>query len=114
MWGRGDLGIGRDPFNNRGDLDVNRGVVARGWCRAMAKIDGGEMLVRALEAEGVREIFTLHGGHLDAIYAACGRHDFRVIDTRHEQAPAHMAGGGARTTRRRGVWSWPGGARGYD
>jgi thiamine pyrophosphate-dependent acetolactate synthase large subunit-like protein len=69
----------------------------------MAKIDGGEMLVRALEREGVREVFTLHGGHLDAIYAACMRHDFRVIDTRHEQAAAHMADGWARTTGRPGV-----------
>ncbi len=69
----------------------------------MAKIDGGEMIVRALEREGVREIFTLHGGHLDAIYAACMRHDFRVIDTRHEQAAAHMADGWARTTGRPGV-----------
>lgn len=69
----------------------------------MAKINGGEMLVRALEAEGVREIFTLHGGHLDAIYAACSAHNFRVIDTRHEQAAAHMADGWARTTGRPGV-----------
>ncbi len=69
----------------------------------MAKIDGGEMLVRTLEQEGVREIFTLHGGHLDAIYAACGAHGFRVIDTRHEQAAAHMADGWARTTGRPGV-----------
>jgi thiamine pyrophosphate-dependent acetolactate synthase large subunit-like protein len=69
----------------------------------MAKIDGGEMLVRALEREGVGEIFTLHGGHLDAIYAACMRHGFRVIDTRHEQAAAHMADGWARTTGRPGV-----------
>ncbi len=69
----------------------------------MAKIDGGEMLVRTLEHEGVHEIFTLHGGHLDAIYAACMRHEFRVIDTRHEQAAAHMADGWARTTGRPGV-----------
>jgi acetolactate synthase-1/2/3 large subunit len=69
----------------------------------MAKIDGGEMLVRTLEQEGVREIFTLHGGHLDAIYAACGAHGLRVIDTRHEQAAAHMADGWARTTGRPGV-----------
>ncbi len=69
----------------------------------MAKIDGGEMLVRALERENVHEIFTLHGGHLDAIYAAAGRHGFRVIDTRHEQAAAHMADGWARTTGRPGV-----------
>jgi thiamine pyrophosphate-dependent acetolactate synthase large subunit-like protein len=69
----------------------------------MARIDGGEMVVRALEREGVHEIFTLHGGHLDAIYAACVRHEFRVIDTRHEQAAAHMADGWARTTGRPGV-----------
>src|SRR5438477_2184565 len=69
----------------------------------MAKIDGGEMLVRALERENVHEIFTLHGGHLDSIYAAAARHNFRVIDTRHEQAAAHMADGWARTTGRPGV-----------
>src|SRR5260370_6766685 len=61
------------------------------------------MVVRALEREGVHEIFTLHGGHLDAIYAACMEHRFRVIDTRHEQAAAHMADGWARTTGRPGV-----------
>src|SRR5262250_3940239 len=69
----------------------------------MAKIDGGEMIVRALKREGVREVFTLHGGHLDAIYAACMKHNLRVIDTRHEQAAAHMADGWARTTGRPGV-----------
>jgi acetolactate synthase-1/2/3 large subunit len=69
----------------------------------MARIDGGEMLVRALRQEGVGELFTLHGGHLDAIYAACSRHEIRVLDTRHEQAAAHMADGWARTTGRPGV-----------
>lgn len=69
----------------------------------MAKINGGEMVVRALEREGVGEVFTLHGGHLDAIFDACLKHNFRVIDTRHEQAAAHMADGWARTTGRPGV-----------
>jgi acetolactate synthase-1/2/3 large subunit len=69
----------------------------------MARINGGEMLVRALERENVHEIFALHGGHLDAIFKACREHDFRVIDTRHEQAAAHMADGWARTTGRPGV-----------
>jgi acetolactate synthase-1/2/3 large subunit len=69
----------------------------------MARINGGEMLVRALEREKVHEIFALHGGHLDAIFKACREHDFRVIDTRHEQAAAHMADGWARTTGRPGV-----------
>jgi acetolactate synthase-1/2/3 large subunit len=69
----------------------------------MAKINGGEMLVRALEREGVGEVFTLHGGHLDAIFDACLKHNLRVVDTRHEQAAAHMADGWARTTGRPGV-----------
>lgn len=69
----------------------------------MSRINGGEMLVRALEREGVHEIFALHGGHLDAIFKACLEHDLRVIDTRHEQAAAHMADGWARTTGRPGV-----------
>src|SRR6185312_9481036 len=69
----------------------------------MPRINGGEMLVRALEREGIREIFALHGGHLDAIFKACLEHGVRVIDTRHEQAAAHMADGWARTTGRPGV-----------
>lgn len=69
----------------------------------MARIDGGEMLVRVLEQEGIREIFTLHGGHLDAIYQAALDHRIRLIDTRHEQAAGHAADGWARTTGRPGV-----------
>jgi acetolactate synthase-1/2/3 large subunit len=68
----------------------------------MARIDGGEMLVRVLVQHGVREVFTLHGGHLDAIYQAAGDR-LRFIDTRHEQAAGHAADGWARTTGRLGV-----------
>ncbi|HJN92795.1 MAG TPA: thiamine pyrophosphate-binding protein, partial [Dehalococcoidia bacterium] len=69
----------------------------------MAKIDGGEMLVRVLRQEGVTELFTLHGGHLDAIYQAALDYDLRLIDTRHEQAAGHCADGYARTTGQIGV-----------
>ena len=69
----------------------------------MARINGGEMLVRALEREDVRDVFALHGGHLDAIFKACLEQGLRVIDTRHEQAAAHMADGWARTTGKPGV-----------
>jgi acetolactate synthase-1/2/3 large subunit len=69
----------------------------------MARIDGGEMLVRVLEQEGIREVFTLHGGHLDAIYQAARGRNLRWIDTRHEQAAGHAADGWARTTGRVGV-----------
>src|SRR5574337_166385 len=69
----------------------------------MARIDGGEMLIRVLEREGIREIFTLHGGHLDAIFQAALDHNIRLIDVRHEQAAGHAADGWARTTGRPGV-----------
>ena len=69
----------------------------------MARIDGGEMLVRVLEREGIHEVFTLHGGHLDAIYQAARGRRLRWIDTRHEQAAGHAADGWARTTGRVGV-----------
>ena len=36
----------------------------------MAKIDGGEMVVRALEREGVRELFALPGEHIDPVLEA--------------------------------------------
>lgn len=69
----------------------------------MARIDGGEMLIRVLKQQGIREIFTLHGGHLDAIFQAALDHGIRLIDTRHEQAAGHAADGWARTTGRPGV-----------
>src|SRR4030043_485073 len=70
---------------------------------SMAKIHGGEMVVRALEREGVRELFTLAGEHIDPVLEAASAHGLRIIDTRHEQAAGHMAEGWARTTGRPGV-----------
>jgi acetolactate synthase-1/2/3 large subunit len=69
----------------------------------MARVDGGELLVRMLERAGLRTLFTLHGGHLDPIFQAARDHGFRLIDTRHEQAAAHAADGWARTTGQPGV-----------
>lgn len=68
----------------------------------MARIDGGEMVVRVLERAGVRHVFTLHGGHLDPIYRA-GRGRLQFVDMRHEQAAGHAADGWARTTGGLGV-----------
>ena len=67
------------------------------------KIDGGEMLARMLEREGVANIFALHGGHIDPIFQACLDHGIRIIDTRHEQAAGHMADAWARLTGQPGV-----------
>ncbi|UCH86294.1 MAG: thiamine pyrophosphate-binding protein [Dehalococcoidia bacterium] len=68
----------------------------------MATIDGGEMVARILEREGIREIFTLPGD-VDLILRAAESRGFRIIDTRHEQAAGHMADGWARVTGRPGV-----------
>ncbi len=67
------------------------------------KINGGEMVARVLEQEGVKQVFALHGGHIDPIFQACVRHGIRIIDTRHEQAAGHMADGWARVTGQIGV-----------
>ena len=69
----------------------------------MAKVDGGELLMRVFDRAGIRTIFTLHGGHLDAIFQATRDAGLRLIDTRHEQAAGHAADGWARTTGRPGV-----------
>jgi thiamine pyrophosphate-dependent acetolactate synthase large subunit-like protein len=69
----------------------------------MTRIDGGEILVRVFEQQGIDVVFTLHGGHLDAIYQAARGRRLRWIDTRHEQAAGHAADGWARTTGNIGV-----------
>jgi acetolactate synthase-1/2/3 large subunit len=69
----------------------------------MATVDGGELVVRMLEREGVRQVFALHGGHIDPIFQGCLDHGIRIYDTRHEQAAGHMADAWARVTGRPGV-----------
>ena len=69
----------------------------------MALVGGGELVVRMLKQEGVDVIFTLCGGHVQAIYDACIDENIRVVDTRHEQAAGHAADGWSRATRRCGV-----------
>jgi acetolactate synthase I/II/III large subunit len=65
----------------------------------MAKtIDGGELCVKTLKNAGIKDMFVLHGGHLDPIFQACLDHDIRLIDTRHEAAAGHAADAYARQT----------------
>jgi acetolactate synthase-1/2/3 large subunit len=69
----------------------------------MATVNGGRLVVDALEREGVECIFSLSGGHINAIYQACLDSGIQVIDTRHEQAAAHMAEAWGRLTGKPGV-----------
>ncbi|MDX1992251.1 MAG: thiamine pyrophosphate-binding protein, partial [bacterium] len=64
---------------------------------------GGEVIARALKAQGVDTLYTLCGGHILPIYEGCLNNDIKVIDFRHEQAAAHAADAHARLTRNIGV-----------
>jgi acetolactate synthase-1/2/3 large subunit len=73
----------------------------------MAVMDGhgGELVVAALRAYGVDEIFTLSGGHIFSIYDGCVKADppVRIYDVRHEQTATFAAEAMAKLTRRPGV-----------
>ena len=70
----------------------------------MEQLSGGDMIVRALEDEGVEYIFGYPGGaalHIyDSIFKA---NSVPHILVRHEQAATHAADGYARATGKPGV-----------
>ncbi len=69
----------------------------------MAMITGGELVVRTLIQANVKNIFGLHGAHLETIFQSCLDHHIPITDTRHEVAAGHAAEGYARATRGLGV-----------
>ena len=69
----------------------------------MTEVHGGQLVIKALEKEGVDYIFTLSGGHIDRIYDACIDSKIRIIDVRHEQAAAFMAMGWSMASDQLGV-----------
>jgi acetolactate synthase-1/2/3 large subunit len=58
----------------------------------------GTALAETLSRFGVEEVFTLHGGHLDAFLVECPKQGIRLTDTRHEAAAGHAADAYARAT----------------
>lgn len=69
----------------------------------MAKKQGGWLLANTLYDMGVRDIFTLAGGHINPIYKACTDLGIRLIDTHHEQGAAMAADAYGRVTRTPGI-----------
>src|SRR6476660_9020317 len=69
----------------------------------MALVHGGRLVARALARHGTTHLFTLCGGHIQAIYDGCLDEAIRVVDVRHEQTAGHAAAGYARVTGRPGV-----------
>src|SRR5271163_851088 len=64
---------------------------------------GSDILVRALEREGVECVFAYPGGASMEIHQALTRSTMRTFLPRHEQGGAFAAGGYARATGRPGV-----------
>lgn len=64
----------------------------------MEEITGGELLVRCLEAEGVRLVFGLPCPEVEPVLAALEPHGLRFVPVRHEAAAVHMAEGAYKTT----------------
>jgi thiamine pyrophosphate-dependent acetolactate synthase large subunit-like protein len=58
-----------------------------------ARLDGGQAVVRALEAHGVEVVFGIPGVHTLRIYDALHGSRIRHILARHEQGAGFMADG---------------------
>ena len=66
----------------------------------MAKVHGGWLVAKTLNELGVREIFSLSGGHINPIYDACQDFGIRIIDTHHEQGASMAADAYGRVKRK--------------
>ncbi len=64
---------------------------------------GGQLALAALKAAGVREMFTLSGGHVFPLYDAAHQEGFPLYDVRHEQSAVFAAEAVAKLQRRPGV-----------
>ncbi|MGH7772289.1 MAG: thiamine pyrophosphate-binding protein, partial [Candidatus Binatia bacterium] len=69
----------------------------------MARVTGSHLICRALKLEGVTNIFALAGDHILPLLDVMADQDFRLIDTRHEQAAVHMADAWGRITGQPGI-----------
>src|SRR3954471_9310977 len=70
-----------------------------------AKVDGGELVGRVLQSQGVKYLFAVNGGHTWPILAVLREHGVKLIHMRHEQSCAYAADGWARVTGTPGVCS---------
>ena len=67
------------------------------------KVTGSHLIVQALRAEGIDQIFTLAGDHTLHLMDVMAEEGFKFLDTRHEQAAVDMANAWARITGSPGI-----------
>jgi acetolactate synthase-1/2/3 large subunit len=70
---------------------------------ANLRLTGGDLIAQTLRKAGVRRVFALHGGHLEAVLKGCVDEGIDMIDFRHEASAGHAADAYARTTGELGV-----------
>ncbi len=66
-------------------------------------MNGGEIIARVLQKQGVKFLFTLCGGHISPIFVSAQNLGIRVIDTRHEANAVFAADAVSRLTEVPGV-----------
>src|SRR5246500_1880509 len=64
---------------------------------------GAQLVVRALEAQGISHVFGIPGAKIDAVFNALVDSKIKTVVCRHEQNAAFMAGGIGRMTGKAGV-----------
>jgi acetolactate synthase I/II/III large subunit len=65
--------------------------------------NGAQLVVQALEAQGVTHIFGIPGAKIDAVFNALVDSEIQTVVCRHEQNAAFIAGGIGRMTGKAGV-----------
>ncbi|MCE7883045.1 MAG: thiamine pyrophosphate-binding protein [Actinobacteria bacterium ATB1] len=71
--------------------------------RKLPGMDGGERIAEVLARAGVATVFCLQGEHIDPVLLGARDAGIRLVDTRREDAAAHMAEGWALVTGSTGV-----------
>src|SRR6516162_7713728 len=64
---------------------------------------GSQLVVRALEAQGVTHVFGVPGAKIDAVFNTLVESKIKTVVCRHEQNAAFIAGGIGRMTGKAGV-----------
>jgi acetolactate synthase-1/2/3 large subunit len=61
-------------------------------------LDGGSAIVRWFKGAGIKHVYSVSGGPINAIYRACAAEEVQLVHTRHEAAAGYMAEAAARVT----------------
>ena len=64
---------------------------------------GADIVVRALEQQGVTRVFTLSGNHIMSLFDAALGRPIDLVHVRHEAAAVHMADAWGRLTGEPGI-----------